>query len=90
MKHKASLSFIGRTQKTAKTCCNKTVSTKYIAVHEDADCQECRAAADAELAGFKMIVESCRENGGSDANVTRLKETIHKYEPVRYRTTYFL
>lgn len=83
MLHKASISFISRRQKTAKTACGKVVKASNIAVNVDADCPDCRAFADNELEGMKTVLASCPAD-------SKAAEAFAKYEPLRYRTEYFL
>jgi len=86
--HKASVGFIGRTQKTAKTECGRTVRTSLIAIDSDATCPGCRAKADKLLEGMKLIAEHGERTGLSTTNGVR--DAIAKFEPVRYQTVYFL
>jgi hypothetical protein len=53
--HKAAMSFIGRTQKTAKTECGKIVKTSAIAIESDCTCIGCRAEVDTQWAAIADV-----------------------------------
>ncbi len=84
--HKAYLSFIGHTQKTAKTECGKTVRTALIAVDADCTCIDCRAAVDANMAAMTELTQLARACG---RDALKVEAALHAADPTRYHTHYF-
>jgi hypothetical protein len=85
--HVAATAFVGRRQKTAKTCCDKRVSIGFIAIGVDATCPECRKARDEELADY-LNVSKCMRDRKVDS--TELDKAIENMRPTLYQTVYFL
>lgn len=87
MIHKAIVSFVGRRQKTAKTCCGKTVKLSCIAINTDATCESCRAFVDAEKESYEAAIDSAKACGLDSGP---LEVAFKNWFPVRYQTPYFL
>lgn len=85
--HKSAYSFIGRTQKTAKTECGKTVKTSAIAIDTDCTCPGCIDAVDKSWQSGLELLEYARANG---TDVTKLQASLIESDPRKYHTTYFL
>lgn len=88
MTHKAYLTFIGRTQKTAKTECGRTVKTSDIAIDADCTCPGCIAAVDESFKGHEALLEHAKTLPG--LNTDDLARTLEAARPGRYQTVYFL
>lgn len=85
--HKAYLSFIGRTQKTAKTECGRIVKTSAIAIDADCTCLGCRAEVDSQIAAARALADYAESKGtASAAELFALRST----HTGLYRTVYFL
>ncbi len=66
MKHLHTLGVLIGTAKTRKTLCNKRVPESAMAQNgESADCAECRAQRDKEIAGHKMMLKYAADTGVS-------------------------
>ena len=87
MKHKAYLSFIGRTQKTAKTECGKTVKVTQLAIDCDADCPDCRAEVDRTYDALASVAAFQKKEFGPSAAIAEVEKAAH--EPRQYSTAYF-
>lgn len=87
--HLASVSFIGRTQKTAKTECGKVVSTTHIAVRVDADCPQCRAIAEAHIRGAELLLVHAK-SAGLLKNAAEIEADLPQWREKMYRTVVFL
>lgn len=85
--HIAVVSFIGRRQKTAKTCCGKVAKVECIAIDADATCTECRAVRDTDHGAYAALREHYVAKG---MDTTELDASLEKAEPLKYRTVYFL
>lgn len=90
--HKAYLSKIGRTQKTAKTECGMTVRTALIAVDCDATCSECRAVIDRSRSSMAEVAAMVApyENEAIAKSRADLVAFLKASETTKYRTVYFL
>lgn len=85
--HKASVSFIGRTQKTAKTECGKTVKTSLIAIDSDCSCPDCREVIDASFNSMREMAEHAKASG---LDTGAAEAALRAADPKRYQTIYFL
>lgn len=85
---KAALSFIGRSQKTAKTECGKRVNCSQIAVDCETDCPECRAAVGRTIEALQSIAKYHEESFGASDMTRDAKATAS--DPRLYHTIYFL
>lgn len=86
--HKASVSFIGRTQKTAKTECGRVVKTSAIAINTDCTCPGCIAAVDDQWKGVAALIEHGKTVPGYDA--AKAERELMADKPRRYHTIIFL
>lgn len=84
--HKAAVSFISRTQKTAKTECGKIVKADLIAVNADCTCPGCIAAVDKLWVGNESMLALSKERG---LDVTGLQASLTAARPLRYQTASF-
>lgn len=90
--HKAYLSWITRSQKTAKTECGRKVTTSKIAVDCDPTCPECRAVVDKSRAAMAEIaaLTGPYDNEALVKSRADLAQSLTESEARKYHTVYFL
>lgn len=86
--HKSSVSFIGRTQKTAKTECGKTVKVASLAMYSKPTCPECVSVVEGSIKAMLSMATTTEEKYGASLLTREARDMAAN--PVMFHTVYFL
>ena len=86
MKHLYFLGVLVGRASTRKTRCGKRVPERELALcDEEADCEECRANEDKELAGILYVYDSVKDNCTNSKLLAELRESIAVWTKNKYK-----